>query len=107
METNAVGGDGSEARDSEARLLFNRGTALAKQGAWTDALEQFQHSERRRPHAVTTYDIAYCERALGRYTPAAKTFARAIAEHEARGSRELSDDMLAVTRRYQAELDGK
>jgi hypothetical protein len=63
----------------EARDAFRRGSALAKAGDWQGALAAFQRSARLKPHPVTTYDIAYCERALGHYARASFRFEEALA----------------------------
>src|SRR5882672_957390 len=64
---------------TEARDAFRRGSALAKAGDWQGALAAFQGSARLKPHPVTTYDIAYCERALGHYARASFRFEEALA----------------------------
>lgn len=64
---------------AEARDAFRRGSALAKAGDWQGALAAFQRSARLKPHPVTTYDIAYCERALGHYARASFRFEEALA----------------------------
>ncbi len=63
----------------EARDAFRRGSALAKSGDWEAALVAFERSAHLKPHPVTTYDIAYCERALGHYARASFRFAEALA----------------------------
>ena len=67
----------------QARDAFSLGTALANQGQWPEALNAFNRSSKLRPHPVTTYNLAYCERALGHYTRAYKLFRRTLVEHEA------------------------
>ncbi len=62
----------------EARAAFVSGTELAKQERWQDALEAFERSAHLRPHPVTTYNIAYCERALGHYARAWHLFSVAL-----------------------------
>jgi hypothetical protein len=64
---------------TEARDAFLRGSALARAGDWEGALAAFQRSARLKPHPVTTYDIAYCERVLGRYARASFRFEEALA----------------------------
>jgi tetratricopeptide (TPR) repeat protein len=90
-----------------ARESFKRGTALARDGHWKDALAAFEHSAELRSHAVTTYNVAYCERALGRYVRARKLFARALSDHQARGGVELPEDLIASADDYLAEADRK
>jgi hypothetical protein len=78
-QTNS--GRGAAATDPsvvEARRQFVRGAALAKSAQWTEALESFEQSSRLRPHPITTYNIAACERALGRFTAAREHFHAAL-----------------------------
>lgn len=89
----------------QARALFAEATALARQGDWAGARERFRRSAELRPHAVTTYDIAYCERALGHATQARALFRAALAARDTQGQLELSTDMLEVARGYVAELE--
>ncbi|APR86580.1 PEGA domain protein [Minicystis rosea] len=94
----------SEAVDphtEEARDAFRIGSALAKQAQWIDALAAFERSAKLRPHAVTTYNIGFCERALGRFTRAKKSLTRALG---APGN-ELPADLAAEARGYLAEID--
>jgi hypothetical protein len=86
----------------EAREAFRVGSALAKQGQWGDALAAFERSARLRPHAVTTYNIGFCERALRRLTRARKTFERAL---EGRG--ELGADLTVETQGYLGEIESR
>jgi hypothetical protein len=78
------------------------GTALTKEGQWVEALAQFERSARLHPHAVTTYDIGFCERALGRYTRARRSFGRALS-----AGGELPADLAAEARGYLAEIESR
>ena len=51
----------------QARDAFRLGSTLAKQGRWSDALAAFERSARLKEHPVTTYNLAYCARALGQF----------------------------------------
>src|SRR5579864_117728 len=73
----------------QARALFNDGTDKAHRGDWSQALPAFERSEALRPHAVTTYNIGFCERALGRTTRARKMLGKALSENAAHGGVEL------------------
>jgi Tfp pilus assembly protein PilF len=66
-----------------ARTAFERGATLAQEGRWSDALTQFELSASLRPHATTTYNIGFCERALGHPTRAKKYFKEALVRDEA------------------------
>jgi hypothetical protein len=89
----------------EARTAFKEGTSLARQAQWGEALLAFERSARLRPHTFTTYNLGYCERALGRYTRARKFLAKALAENEARGGAALSAEVAADAKKYLAEID--
>jgi formylglycine-generating enzyme required for sulfatase activity len=82
--------EGSD-RIDEARAAFREGTALAQKMLWGEALARFEASEALRSHASTRYNIAMCQRALGQYTRAERSFRRALAQHEA------GDDLSAST----------
>jgi hypothetical protein len=90
---------------AEARTAFKEGTSLAHQAQWGEALLAFERSSNLRPHTFTTYNIGYCERALGRYTRARKLLARALAENDARGGTALSPDVVSDAKKYLAEMD--
>jgi hypothetical protein len=106
-------------RVDQAREAFVLGTNLAKEGEWPEALNAFSRSSALRPHPVTTYDMAYCERAMGHYTRARKLFRQSLSEHEQAVNGTLPSDLLALAKGYlpeverrlahafvQAELDG-
>jgi len=95
----------SDPKLAEARTAFKEGTSLARQAQWGEALLAFERSQNLRPHTFTTYNIGYCERALGRYTRARKLLARALAENDARGGTALSADVVNDARKYLAEMD--
>lgn len=85
-----------------ARELFSRGTALAKEARWADALAAFEQSRLLRAHASTSYDIGYCERALGHRTRARRAFGQALDE-VARRPGELDPAQRADAETYRAE----
>jgi hypothetical protein len=90
---------------AEARTAFREGTSLARQAQWGEALLAFEKSARLRPHTFTTYNLGYCERALGRYTRARKFLAKALAENEARAGAALSAEIVTDAKKYLAEID--
>jgi hypothetical protein len=100
-------GDSNASDLDEARAAFRRGTALAAQGAWSEALAQFERSARLRPHTFTTYNIAYCERALGRYTRARKQFAKALADDRAQNATALPSGVAPQAAAYLAEIESR
>jgi hypothetical protein len=90
----------NEARLAEARQLFQSGTQLVKAAQWYEALGAFERSGQLRPHPVTTFNVALCERALGRYTRAKARFEQASADSTVPAA--LAEEM----RTYVRELDG-
>ena len=96
-----------EATTAAARELFQRGAALAGEGRWRDALAAFEQSALLKSHATTTYNLGYCERAIGHTTRALALFARALEEDAARGGRELSGALRAATRGFLHELEAE
>jgi PEGA domain len=89
---------------AEARKLFVDGTDLVRRAQWSEALAAFEQSARLRPHAITTYNIGACERALGRYTRARATFARSLDENGRVG--QLPPSLSEEARAFVAEIDG-
>ncbi len=71
--------DENDPRLNEARQLFQSGTELVKAAQWYEALGAFERSNTLRPHPVTLFNLAACERALGRYTRARARFVEALA----------------------------
>jgi hypothetical protein len=90
---------------AEARTAFHDGTELARQQRWVEALEAFERSEALHPHAITTYNIGYCERLLGHATRASKMLAKALADHHARGDIELPAELVSAAQAYLSEAD--
>lgn len=68
---------------AEARERFRQGVEFVKQAKWSEALDAFDASRALRPHAVTTFNIGACERALGRYTRARAALRLALEEERA------------------------
>src|SRR6516165_11896375 len=77
-----------------ARTEFVRGMELVKKTQWAEALVAFEAADKIRPHAVTTYNIGVCQRALGRYALARATFTRALLQSDgAPDSAKLSETL--------------
>lgn len=89
----------------QAREEFVEATELAHQSQWAEALASFERSARHRPHAVTAYNIAFCQRALGAYTVARDAFAKALQEDQAAGGVQLPEMLRADAKGYLAEID--
>jgi hypothetical protein len=90
---------------AQARAAFAEGIELAKQGRWIDALSALTRSNELRPHVVTTYNIGYCERSLGRYTRARKMLAKALDDHKANGEKELPSELVTAATGYLNEAE--
>lgn len=89
---------------AKARAAFERGAKLASEERWGDALRAFSESAELRPHATTTYNVGYCERALGHAVRARKNFALAITQDEAAGGTELTPELRAASKKYLDEV---
>lgn len=89
----------------EARSEFAKGAALAKAAQWGEALGAFERSAKLRPHAVTTYNIGACQRAMGQYTRARKTLQAALDQNAASNGAELASTLDAEARGWIAEID--
>jgi hypothetical protein len=89
----------------QAREAFLLGTDFVHKAQWADALAAFERSAKLKPHAVTTYNIGACQRALGRYTLARTTLAHAVAENDASGGAELPQSVLSEIRAYLGQID--
>jgi hypothetical protein len=90
---------------AEARSSFVQGSELAKQAHWAEALAAYERSAKLRQHAVTTYNIGICHRAMGAYTLARETFSRALAESEAASPPQLAESLVAEDRAYIGQID--
>ncbi len=88
-----------------ARAEFVTGADHVKNARWGEALASFERSAALRPHALTTYNIAACERALGRYTRARATLKRALDADQASGNKDLPKSFADDAKRWQIELD--
>ncbi|KYF48394.1 hypothetical protein BE08_26645 [Sorangium cellulosum] len=96
----------SSANVEEARRLFMAGVALVKKTAWAEALAAFERSAALRPHPVTTFNVAACQRAMGQYARARQTFSLALQMDADAGGEALSGSIAAEIRGYIAEIDG-
>jgi hypothetical protein len=90
---------------AEARSAFQQGIALAKAERWVLALRSLERSNALHPHAITAYNIGYCERQLKHSTRARKMLTKALADHHARGEVELPTDLVAAAETYLREAD--
>lgn len=88
-----------------ARKEFVDGAALVRAQRWGEALSAFERAAKLKPHAITTYNVAQCERAMGQYTRARRAFVAALAQDDAAGSGQLPESVKVETRGLVAELD--
>jgi hypothetical protein len=88
-----------------ARAQFVRGTELVAEARWAEALAAFERARGFQPHAVTTFNIGACERAMGRYARAKMTFERALEENDKADGQQLSKSLLVETEGYIGEID--
>ncbi len=89
-----------------ARTEFLRGTDAVKQAQWAEALAAFERAGKLKPHAITTYNIGACERALGHYTRAHRALTAALAQNVEAGGTQLADSIVAEAKGYLAQIDG-
>jgi PEGA domain len=68
----------------EATAAFKEGTRLVGETKWAKALASFERAQSLVPHAITLFNMGVCERALGRYTVARRTFTAALEEHSSK-----------------------
>jgi hypothetical protein len=95
---------GASAVVEQARDAFRRGAELAKAEHWQEAIGAFEASYELRAHAVTSYDIGFCENALHHVTRARKAFKRSL--HDQRDDQgALSDELIDRANRYLEELE--
>jgi hypothetical protein len=90
---------------ARARDLFRTGVVAVEQAQWAEALTSFEASRQLRPHAVTTFNIGACERALGRYTRARREFSAALDE-ERGAPGQLASSLIDDAKAFLAEADG-
>ena len=95
-----------------ARADFLLGVAAVKESQWATALANFERSQSKRKHPVTSYNIGLCQRAVGHYALARIAFDDALAQNAASGATLLSVELAEETRallreveRYLAHLD--
>jgi hypothetical protein len=88
-----------------ARSAFQEGIDLAHRGRWAEALAAFERSSRLRPHAVTTYNIGFCELSLGMYTSAWRALAVALLEQDPAGTPALPEALRGSAEAYAAEAE--
>jgi hypothetical protein len=89
---------------TQARQEFLNGAELVKEARWGEALAAFERSGKLRPHAITTYNVGACQRAMGLYTRAQKTFRDALSQNETAGKTELPASLIVDIDGYLSQI---
>jgi hypothetical protein len=97
--------DDVEEVTKQARDEFLRGTDAVTHAQWAEALAAFERSAKLKPHAVTTYNIGACERALGHYTRARRSLRGALAENDAAQGAQLAESSVVEAKSYLAQIE--
>jgi hypothetical protein len=97
--------DDEDPNVTQARQAFLEGVELTHKSQWGDALTAFERSARLRPHAVTSFNLGACERALGRYVRARHWFLLTLEQNDKSAKRELSEALAAEAAAMLGELD--
>jgi hypothetical protein len=100
------GGEGTEDdATARARTAYVQGTEYVERAQWVAALAAFEEAARLRPHALTTYNIGACERALGHYTRARARLLAAVAQNDASHGAELPPAYADAARGFLADIE--
>jgi tetratricopeptide (TPR) repeat protein len=88
------------------RAAFERGVELSRDENWPEALSAFREAAAARDHPRVEYNIAYCERSLGRYTAAIAALNIALRHPDALEADELkiATELLALSKRTVVHL---
>ncbi|HEY8073238.1 MAG TPA: PEGA domain-containing protein, partial [Labilithrix sp.] len=78
---------------------------LVRAERWGEALAAFERAAEKKPHAITTFNIAQCERAMGQYTRARRDFVRAIDQDENANGEQLPESSRVEARGLASEMD--
>lgn len=87
------------------RASFLLGVAAVKESQWATALAHFERSQAKRKHAVTSYNIGLCQRAVGHYVLARRAFDDALAQNAASGGTQLAAETADETRSLLREAE--
>jgi hypothetical protein len=90
---------------TDARAAFVKGTELVARSEWAEALASFETAARLKAHAIATFNIGACQRAMGQYTRARGTFAAALEQNDKAGGGQLSASLVTDATGYVRELD--
>ncbi len=95
------------AETARARSEFRRGAELSRAARWAEARDAFARSYSLRRHPVTTYNLAFCERALGHPALAAVLFERSLNESSEGESGRLPESLLSLAAGYRDETGAR
>jgi hypothetical protein len=82
------------------REAYLRGVQRTKDAQWGEALAAFEEAAAARDAPLVQYNIAFCQRALGRYVTARRTFRKVLASPEGLAASQVDD-----SKAFAAELD--
>jgi hypothetical protein len=88
---NAGSNDAAANATEAGRQAFLRGVGLAKAEQWSDALASFEEAAAARDAPLVQFNIAYCQRALGRYVAARETARKVVKSHDGLSQQQLDD----------------
>lgn len=92
--------DTATSSTERGRQAFARGVQLSHDEHWGDALTQFEEAAAARDAPLVQFNIAYCQRALGRYVAARRTVLKVIANPAGLDPAQVDD-----TKAYLSEFD--
>ena len=93
-------GELTDPATERGRQAFASGVKLAKAEQWGEALAAFEEAAAARNAPLVQFNIAYCQRALGRYVAARETTARVVSDPAG-----LAASQVEEARAYLAEFD--
>lgn len=81
---------------TRAREAFLRGVQRSKDAQWGEALAAFEEAAAARDAPLVQYNIGFCQRALGRYVAARRTFRGVLANPEGLAATQVDDSKAFV-----------
>jgi hypothetical protein len=90
----------TDAATERGRQAYLRGVELSRGEQWGEALAAFEEAAAARDAPLVEFNIAYCERALGRYVLARRTLQRVL--HDPMG---LAPSQVDDAKAYLSEFD--
>jgi hypothetical protein len=90
----------ADASTMRGRAAYARGVQRSKDAQWGEALAAFEEAAAARDAPIVQYNIGFCQRALGTYVAARRTFRRVLANTEGLAASQIDD-----SKTFAAELD--